>query len=267
MNPAHRHPLPLRRRPGLGPGPRWIHLLLLAALAVPMPIGRSSAAPEPTKAAAGEVPALLGRMLDRAKQDAADRPVFLQRHAHTQTRIREERSSKGDLRSRTEERTHHSPAPPSGGDSIPGPGKRAYHERDFSLTRELLERFEFTLAGREQLAGRTACRLDFRPRSDSLPVKKMADRFVNRIAGTVWISETDGALIRARLHLLDKVSFVGGIAGACHSLRCALERDVTPDGFWYTRSSHWTVDYREFLVRKTVDLTETTELQVGAASP
>ena len=196
---------------------------------------------------------VLSGLIERGALEREQQQAFTERYAHVRTRVREERNLAGRLRQRTEERKFHDPTEPARDSSAKGSN---YGERYFPVTDDLLERFTYEIEGREESQGRTVVRVSFRPASDDLPQRNVMDRFINRTAGTLWLDESTFALVKARLALLEEVSFFVGIAGVVHALEATFERASTPDGLWYTRRSAWRVDFRQFLVRKIVEFEE-----------
>jgi len=183
---------------------------------------------------------------------------FEERYRYARTRVREERNAKGKLRKRTEEQHIHDPRQAESEPTQNAGGGR-YGEREIVVDGELLKRFTFDVEGREQVDGREALRVRFRPVSDDLPKHSTLDRFINRTAGTLWLEESTLTLLKAQMSLLEKVNFLGGIAGVVYRLDVSFERAPTAEGSWYTRSSAWYADYRTFLVRKVVQFEERRE--------
>ncbi|MFN2476599.1 MAG: hypothetical protein ABR526_09715 [Chthoniobacterales bacterium] len=71
----------------------------------------------------------------------------------------------------------------------------------FAAEHRIAERFEFTLGGSEEVAGETARRVDFKPRPHQ-PEKNTADRFLDAISGTAWVSESRSKLVKFDMHLM-----------------------------------------------------------------
>jgi hypothetical protein len=63
------------------------------------------------------------------------------------------------------------------------------------------ERFDFVLEGREQVAGQRAARVRFTP-NRSVRAKNTADRFLDTITGTAWVSEEKSRLVKFQMKLL-----------------------------------------------------------------
>jgi hypothetical protein len=92
-----------------------------------------------------------------------------------------------------------------------------------------------------------------------VPAKGYLERFANRMAGRLWVDETEAVIAKAELRLIETVTFVAGIAGAVYQLDCAFKRSRLDDGLWYTPEFTWSADWRELLSRKVVTVRETKE--------
>ena len=125
-------------------------------------------------------------------------------------------------------------------------------KKDFPLDQHLLNRFQFTIVGRELRNGRPTLVLDFQPKKN-LSAHSLKDHFLNKAAGRVWLDEHDYALVQTNVHLTEGVNILGGVAGAVNHLSYYLDRDRTPDGLWFTKAVKWHLDARELLARKILD--------------
>jgi hypothetical protein len=201
--------------------------------------------------------------------------AFRQHYSFTRIRVTEYRSSEGDLKSSEQKTDIHQPQPiatspnlrqtveskpaaQSSGASIQGDSVRgkAFDRNDFLLNPDLLNRFQFTLAGREIINGRPALMVNFQPKSGVLPEQSIKDRFINRAAGSIWVDEQDYALVKADLHLTQKVSVFGGLVGAVWKCTYSFERARTDDGLWFVRNVDWHLEGRAVVVRRIVDYHE-----------
>lgn len=72
---------------------------------------------------------------------------------------------------------------------------------DFAREHRMSERFDFAIEGREQVAGQTAVRVRFSP-NRSVRAKNTADRFLDTIKGTAWVSETRSRLVKFEMKLV-----------------------------------------------------------------
>jgi hypothetical protein len=73
--------------------------------------------------------------------------------------------------------------------------------QEFAREHQIAERFEFSVTGSDEVAGERARRVSFRPKPKQ-PVKNTADRFLNTISGTAWVSEGENKLVKFELKLL-----------------------------------------------------------------
>jgi len=100
--------------------------------------------------------------------------------------------------------------------------------------------------------GRPALVLDFKPASKNLPERNLKDKFINQVAGRVWLDEADAAVAKADLHLTRRVNLVGGLVGAVSKFTCTVARERTEDGYWYVRATHWQLEGREVIFQRIV---------------
>jgi hypothetical protein len=211
-----------------------------------------------------------------SKEDTNDN-LFAMNYQFTRTRIWEYRNSSGELKSREEKTTLENrpqrlaakaaklaaakPSPPpvvkdepvsETHSNIRG---KALKVKEFSIP-ELVKRFQFTLIGREMLNGRPTLVADFKPVSDRLPVNSLADKFINKAAGRVWIDEEDYAIAQAQLHLTQQVNVFGGLVAAVWKFTYNFTRVRTPEGYWFARSMDWHLEGREAVFNRIVDYHE-----------
>jgi hypothetical protein len=125
------------------------------------------------------------------------------------------------------------------------PDKRGDNRENF-LTAELVSKYKFTLVEQKQLKDRPTYVLSFEPKAN-LPIKKLTDRFVNHIAGTVWIDAEDFEIAKADLHLQGEVPLWGGIIGTLRRCDFTLQRIRLSDGVWFSSFSHGIFEGRKLL--------------------
>ncbi len=116
---------------------------------------------------------------------------------------------------------------------------------DVLVSRELISRYVFQIQSREVLNGRESWVLAFRPRSDDLPVDKMQDRVLNKLSGLVWVDCEDFELARADLHLVERVTLLGGFIGALDIFNLEMNRARSPFGIWYNQAGSLRVEGRK----------------------
>lgn len=217
----------------------------------PLPWTARSSEPEPLPA----VETVLQWVLARAGQESEPEREFNQAYRYTHTRITEQRDGNGGLKKREEKTSIRHPGLEAGPTNSSTRG-RAYEKRDFPPSEELVKRFDFTLSGREVVNGRTALVLDFKPAISQPAAQNLRERFINRIAGQVWVDETDHVLAKAKLRLTEKVNVIGGLVGNVTRLEIAFDRERTVEGFWFTRRSNWHLAGRELFSQRTIDFQE-----------
>lgn len=120
-------------------------------------------------------------------------------------------------------------------------------ERENFLTADLVARYKFRLLRVVQVNGRDSYELAFQPASSNLPVNHVVDRFLNQMAGTVWIDAGEFEIARAEIHLQAEVTLWGGVIGTLTQCSYTLERVRQPDGAWFNGLSHGFFQGRKLL--------------------
>jgi hypothetical protein len=72
---------------------------------------------------------------------------------------------------------------------------------DFAREHKISERYDFSVEGKEEVAGGTAVRIRFTP-TKRQPEKNRADRFLDTITGTAWVSEAKNRLVKFEMRLI-----------------------------------------------------------------
>ena len=223
---------------------------------------------------------LIQRVVARAiNQEDKNDNLFNRNYQYLRTRTWEYRNSSGVLKSREEkqslenkqQRSAANAAPPGPASQPVSPPPTAKDEpvsdthsnirgkalkvKNYSIP-NLVNRFQFKLAGRERVNGRPALVVDFKPASGKLPVNGLADKFINKAAGRVWIDEEDYAIAQAQLHLTEPVSVLGGLVGAVWKFTYEFTRGRTPEGYWFARNMDWHLEGREVVINRIVDYHE-----------
>jgi hypothetical protein len=120
------------------------------------------------------------------------------------------------------------------------------------LNPDIIRRFNFTIVGREVYNGRPTLIVDFKPASTKLPVLNIKDRFINSMAGSALIDEQDDTLVKADIHLMQKVSILDGAAGTVYKFTFSFSRERTPDGYWFSRDMNWHLEAQEATYRRII---------------
>jgi hypothetical protein len=219
---------------------------------------------------------LLQQVVARAtsKEDKND-DLFNMNYQYLRTRTWEYRNSRGELKSREEKSSQENrpqrlaaraanppvqkrTAPPKNeplSETHSNIRGKALKVKDYSIP-NLVKRFQLTLVGREMLNGRPSLVVDFKPASDDLPEHSLADKFINKAAGRVWIDEADYSIARGQLYLSKQVNILGGLVGAVWKFTYEFTRLRTPEGYWFARSLDWHLEGREVIFNRIVDYHE-----------
>ena len=219
---------------------------------------------------------VLQRAVARADTENANDEQFNRHYRYVRTKLTEFRNGKGELKKHDEKRSNEGVAldaqapPPLPAAMTPKPvavkdapvsdthsnvrGKPVAMN-DFSHA--LLERFDFTLVGRETNNNRATLVLDFQPKKKKLPERSFKDKFINKAAGRAWVDEADAAVAKAELRLTERVNVLGGLVGAVWKFDYSFDRERTPEGWWYARRVDWHLEGREVIVNRIVDYHET----------
>ncbi len=116
-----------------------------------------------------------------------------------------------------------------------GTGSGSLDRMDEVVNERLLDRFEFTFAGHEDVRGRSCFVLSFQPRKGELPDDRLMDRVINLLTGRIWIDEADDEVARADVHTEGILRLWGGFLGTLESFELHVDRDRSPEGTWFNR--------------------------------
>jgi hypothetical protein len=253
----------------------WAVFLLCVGIVV----SRANAATPPSAPSSTVLPSLdtvLQRVMQTSAVENTEYHQFNQHYFYTRQKVTEFFDNAGNLKSRQERQSTNDPTPVSVPLTIPVPdpaptvravdsvkqGQKAdppnihgvaLGKKEDLMSPDIIKRFKLTLVGRDTINGRPALVIDFEPVSDSLPVLNIKDRFINSVEGRAWVDENDFTLEKVYLHLRQKVSVLGGIAGSVSKFSFSFDRERTPDGFWFTKDLDWHVEAREATLHRVVD--------------
>lgn len=247
----------------------WQMVVIAVVLAAPV----SFAAQDDAALPLPPLETVLKGVTAQGKKESEAERMFKQFYSYTRSKVTEYRNASGELKDRQEKKRAHKPAPspaasrPRSSEAKPQNAKpasdanfnardKAFDKSDFALGADLLGRFDFSLAGRETVNGRSTLLVDFKPADKSLPERSIKDKFINRAAGRVWIDEKDYAVVKADLRLIERVNVLGGLVGAVWKFTYGFVRERTEDGIWFARDVNWHLEGREVFVRRTIDYHE-----------
>ena len=119
--------------------------------------------------------------------------------------------------------------------------------RENFLTPDLVARFDFQLTGEANINGRRAYGIAFQPKNPAPPARRLADKLLNRISGTLWIDAEESEVARADIQLKSEVDVLGGIAGCLRHLVYTMIRTRIADGIWLNSFSSGDFEGRKLL--------------------
>jgi hypothetical protein len=120
-------------------------------------------------------------------------------------------------------------------------------KRETFMTPELASRFDFKLLGQSVVNGRSTYKLRFHPKDPEPPVRRIIDRLLNRISGTLWIDAEEFEIARADIYLSSEVNLLGGVIGSLKRLAYTITRTRMPEGIWFSTSSSGDFEGRKLL--------------------
>src|SRR3954470_3286355 len=204
------------------------------------------------------VETVLKQVRDHSRYEAHYDRAFRTHYAFVRTSTTRQLDSSGKIKQQDTKQSRNQPAVVRASYSLPaktttrqpaqnssGSDSQAFDKSEFTLNDDLLNRFTYTIAKREQLNGRSSLQIDFKPADKKLPARDLKDRFINKTAGSVWVDERDWTITRAQIHLIDSINVVGGLVGAVKKFSYAFDRERTAEGIWYTRNVNWHLEGRE----------------------
>jgi hypothetical protein len=123
-------------------------------------------------------------------------------------------------------------------------GDKPFYERD------LADRFAFRVLGRETLRGRPTFVMSFAPDTGKeLPEEEDEDRFLNALAGEVWIDAEDHAIARIHARLTHTVRFGLGLLAYFKKIDLRLDQRRDAEGVWLPHRTQTYVWGRSLLLK------------------
>jgi hypothetical protein len=123
-------------------------------------------------------------------------------------------------------------------------------DKEWQFTDEMLARYAFKVTGQEMVRGRPAWVVEFAPKSKDLPVKQVADRVANKVAGKVWVDAEDWEVARLKVWLTEELTFIGGVAGVLRKFELLLDRARIEPNAWLPSKIDFEMAGRELLTNK-----------------
>jgi hypothetical protein len=125
---------------------------------------------------------------------------------------------------------------------------RAVSERPGGRLSAILDRYDFRAVAREEIAGRTAIVLAFRPRAGDLALE--GDRYLRRLAGRIWVDEAEQEIVRTEIENLAPLKVGFGLGASVSSLSMRIDFRKVDDAVWLPAEDETMVSGRMLLFRK-----------------
>jgi hypothetical protein len=111
----------------------------------------------------------------------------------------------------------------------------------------VLERYDFSARGREEVDGRCALVFDFAARPGDFDLEK--DGLLRRLAGRLWVDAAERAVARVEVRNTSGLRFALGIGATVSSLSFEAAFRRLEEGAWLPRSMAASATGRRFLFR------------------
>lgn len=122
--------------------------------------------------------------------------------------------------------------------------KKNDDDDDVEINEELVNRFQFTVVGKEMVNGRSSYVLTFLPKTGvKLPEKKRMDRLLNRLEGRVWLDAELYSIMKVDMALTEPTTLMAGL-GSVRELEWKIELFPVEPGIFMPKSMAVKVDGR-----------------------
>jgi len=122
--------------------------------------------------------------------------------------------------------------------------KRSDSENSIELNEELAGRYDFKMLAEDEVGGRPAYVLSFKPKSQNLPVRRKIDYALNRLSGKVWVDTEDFEITKGEMHVNGSAQIWWGLVASLRQFSLVFEQTRLPDGCWWLKHFDMTVDIR-----------------------
>ena len=119
-------------------------------------------------------------------------------------------------------------------------------ERQVRFDRDLIDRFQASVTGVEDIRGESAWVLSFEPRPGKLPEKTRMDKALNRSSGRLYIAQRDYGVMRIEFEMQKPLRYLWGLIATLKRAVGRLEfARVEPD-IWLPHTFDLEIDLRVF---------------------
>ena len=126
---------------------------------------------------------------------------------------------------------------------------------DRELSKEILERFDFRIVGRERLNGRNTLKIALAPKAIPPRERNQLDKVLNRLRGHVWVDEPLYDLVRADVHITEPIRFYG-ILGLARKLNVVYDAQLVDGQVWFPARFEMAIDARRLVSQVRTHQTE-----------
>lgn len=127
------------------------------------------------------------------------------------------------------------------------PGRRSSDSRRaLALTGELVQKYDFKLAGTDTIQDRPCFHLRFQPKS-ALEDASIQDKIFNRLGGDIWVDQITSEVCQLKVHLVRGASIWGGLAGTLSLFDLAITRVPIHPDLWVNKSVAFEIKGRRLL--------------------
>lgn len=128
----------------------------------------------------------------------------------------------------------------------------AKREKELDEAKEFREQipdaFEWTLKGEEAVNGYPCYRLSAEPKADFRPRGELAEKFLPKLHGTIWIKKTTYEWLKVDAELLQPLSFGLAMVRVSKGARMEFEQDRINGELWFPQWFRLTASARALLV-------------------
>ncbi len=125
-------------------------------------------------------------------------------------------------------------------------------EMRVDFDRELMDRYETTLAGTEIVGGRLCWVIRFEPREGRLPDSRRLDKALNRSTGRLWIAQNDYGVARVVFEMKRPFRWLWGLAGTLRKATGQFDFQRLESQLWIPARTRVEVELGVFFGMKTI---------------
>lgn len=108
------------------------------------------------------------------------------------------------------------------------------NERNHQMLKEMIDAFQFRLAGEAQVDGHDCWVMDAEPKPGYDPVDREG-RVLNGMKGQLWIDKATYQWVKVRAEVVRPVSFYGFLAKVGPGTQFYLEQEPAANGLWFPK--------------------------------